>query len=104
METMKVRVRVTQKDIDAKCEFPCSRHCPFARAISRVLKPGYRVSVGWGKCHIQDMKTFYSETFTHPKSVVDWISLYDGVDGLKRVKPIRVTMKFTKEILKRVKG
>ena len=99
-EMAKVRVRVTQKDIDAPCDGPRSRNCPFARAINRVLKPGYMASVGLATFNVTNNLHTYNPWVEEPKVMQDWIAQYDNTGN---VRPIRVTLPIKKNALKRFK-
>ena len=100
-EMKKVRVRVTQKDIDEPCTFQRSQNCPFARAINRRLKDKFHASVGSMTLNVHGpIWTDSVFGIKHPIDVSNWIVAYDnGYD----VKPIRVTMSLPKNALKSVK-
>ena len=102
MDNMKkVRVRVTQKDIDEPCTNARSTNCPFARAINRRLKDKFNASVGVQNLNIHGPKWGDDAIgLKLPLVVSSWIIEYD--QG-QYVKPIRVTMSLPKNALKSVK-
>lgn len=106
MKMTKVRIRVTQKDIDGGCKGE-GDNCPFVLAIGRVLANGYRAGVGNYRVYYKhdysqiNLKAITQDTFKdipHSVRVSSFIKAYDAGQS---VSPMRVTMTMPKMVLKR---
>jgi len=107
MKTKKVIVNVTAADIKHGQRMDC-HSCPIARAVSRRLKPGYRLymcrtyyyiervhrSGGWRGERVTDW-------LATPKKAEEFVRLFDSCQQEERdkAKPCRITWELPEEFL-----